>query len=536
MPSTGHLLDALVVLWLLLLAGNLTLALRTQDRRDVLASLALLALSLLARFALPWGLSNWYYSAPWDGPFPDAFVGSHPVVFDSDLRFLAAIPGATDSWLFALRTCLGAMVAPLLFLSARRLGTHKKEALAFGLMLALWPYLLWISRTEALHAWPLACLATAVFGLALRTRLGLFLALVSMLLGAGIRIESAPALIASFLLAWALTEHQRVPWRLWLTIAAVAAGLSALLYWGPYWGQVVGNPDFAGSGENKHGILGALFGVCDPTLPPWFWWGLVVPGSLAGLVLWACRRAWQPIVAIGAGLAVAVLPAAITGRPLNDTGNARYIVLALPFLLLPLSRALSAAAHALSKRAPGLAGRSAAAFVVVALPLGAIGVAAPTLLADVEWELEYRFLRDNLDELPLGCQVVALEHRALEAPATTTDLTLAQPHPLLRLARPDLRWESVPLGEASLLPAAGCRAFFFGVACALAQDDTTLENPAARTVASQAAAPCHAMASFEGGTVVAEKTVHPAGDVPGRHPPATKATQTMHFQLVLWPE
>ena len=197
----------------------------------------------------------------------------------------------------------------------------------------------------------------------------------------------------------------------------------------------------------------------------------VAPPLLLGVLSWLRTRAWLCLAASFSGLLLAALPTVVGGKPVHMLGEARYMLLALPFLAWPVAAGAAAVAGALLARWRSAPVR-VLAVVVLLLPAVGAGVAGATSLHGwAEWEADFDFLRRSLDVLPERCTLHVVFLEDLHEPGKGNDGTtiqLALPHPLLVLGHRDVAWRVH--GDTAPSPAEddACEAVVLGATCAMA--------------------------------------------------------------------
>lgn len=464
----SRVLDAVLAAWLVLLVVVLALARRGVSQRDAFLTACLVAGGAVLRLLVPAGPTISYFPAVPQGPFPDVYAVSYPpVIFDSLYRWLAAVRGADERWLFGIHTALGALAPGLAFLAARRLGGSRLHAAIFALFLAAHPIHVWIARSESYHLWPLVALPAALLGYSLEGRrlvraTGLLLAGLSLVLGAAARLETAPGLFLSGALVLAIDPAQA---RRRLVPIAATCAVASLAVLAVIWDILPVMAEHSGAARSDATVElvwdSALRAVVfhDTLTPTWAWAAGLLPGLAVGAAVWLRERRWLALLVVTGGALGAVLPVLATRAELQHTTNWRYAALALPFVAWWAAAGWERVFAFLVRRSRWLLA------LAVVPPVLLFAAAWPDLTGRLCWQAEYAFLADSLGELPETCTVTAVQSADNWTGIGATFLTL--PYAPLQLRYRTLRWQLVHLGEEppALAERPGCQAIYVGAIC-----------------------------------------------------------------------
>lgn len=438
--------------WVVFIAGLLAMA--TRAAREARARgegrwlLGVMTIALGVRLAIPWTTTHWYY--PGGNVLRAPGVYDHATTFVPWIdRFVAFQRGWADvglGWTHLAASLLGlVMVWASLAAGGAPLAVKVLTCAGF----ALTPMYVRYAVTDSSHLWAWVCFAgaTAALGRAVHRRQTSFddvaIVVLAPLLGAPIRLESAPLIAAALLWApvvkpVAVRDIARRPLNVIFAFAC-AAGVALAV-----------SVHRADAGARLRFDLGSvLFGFILRVVlafPSWPWPVSFFPLPLTGLywVILVRRlraRAWARLAWMATASLVCAAPFFFTGALFFELGGAGYSLVALSFLVLWAAEGAEVARRRWATkpaRRRALAALGAAVFVATFVP---------GWLRTFAFMEEMRFLRRALANR--RGVVLALSDPQGEPCGHDPDATVALPHALLSVREPGLRWQVVRGTEAS---------------------------------------------------------------------------------------
>lgn len=384
-------MPAAVVLLLLALRGR-----HFRPSTSLLPALVVAATALMLRLALgPWGPLHVNGHGPrfvaGAAREPADIAAYGPGYREIFAPIAALVPSSPDWAIFACNALFSALLAPLALTIGRMTGVAAGAAFLAALLLAIDPIAIRMGATEAYFA-PIAFLCTAASAtmlLALREmeaggrwRADVLLLVAGLLLAQAARIHPC-AWVLMATAPFVILAGDAGSWRRRVLVFVAAAALSGgvLLFT-----SASALLDVLGSIRT-----GTVFRPGPPSLSPLIWIALLA----AAYALFAPR----PWLALPAGVAVAAM---IMTRHAFDASwiwEQSYFRL---YLTLPLIAAIAWVVPALPHQ------RWLALAVAPLLALGWIRFGLPIISARTTEQLEYRWVREQLERLPPECRVVHL--------------------------------------------------------------------------------------------------------------------------------
>ena len=462
-PPVRGMILATAWLWLgaFLLAIALPLSrVRAQPppRTWLLSLVGATALALLLRLAVPSSMANWYLEVLDPSGSGDIRFGPGALGVQ---RLLFAVLPLSDTTLFRAGAVAGALAVPLTMGIALRVGLSQGAALMGGLLLALLPLHLRVSVSGGAHIWSslaqLAALWLWLGGVQQRRLAWLGTAGLFALLAAVTRIDSFAQLLLPPLIGLLLSDAPRDRW-LWKVSATwlllwLLTGILA------YFAIVLPShhpaPPLQGIEHAARALL-SQFARASAQPPHWLpaWTVLLAVAGLAS-------AAWKRRPLLLATLAVLLLTFVPLGRTLEREGlvTGRYFCFVLCWLALVAGLGADAVLARVRRPRPR--------WIVAGLLLLLAALSAPQPLGTrYAFQDEYDFLRRTTARLPAGCTVTQVPVRD-RAYLRDFDCCLDAARSPLTLARPDLKWQTLILGQRLPEQPPGCMVYYQSALCDL---------------------------------------------------------------------
>lgn len=445
----------------ILLAIGLALARargQPPSRAWLLSLIGATALALALRLAVSPSMANWYLEVLDPSGSGDIRFGPGALGVQ---RLLFAVLPASDTTVFGAGAVAGALAVPLTMAIALRVGLSQGAALMGGLLLALLPLHLRVSVSGGAHIWSsmaqLAALWLWLGGVQQRSLAWLATAGLFALLATVTRIDCFAQLLLPPLIGLLLAETPRDRWHykasvtwllLWLLSGALAYFAIVLPSHHPA-------PPLQGIEHAARALL-SQFARASAQPPHWLpAWTLLL--AVAGLA----SAAWKRRPLLLATLAVLLLTFVPLGRTLEREGlvTGRYFC----FVLCWLALVAGLGADALLARVR----RPRPRWIAAGLLLLLAALSAPQPLGTrYAFQDEYDFLRRTTARLPAGCTVTQVPVRD-RAYLRDFDCCLDAARSPLTLARPDLKWQTLTLGQRLPAQPPGCTVYYQSALCDL---------------------------------------------------------------------
>jgi hypothetical protein len=490
----GHRIEAAA--WVIFVAGLLAATARAAQearaQREGRWLAGVIAIALGVRLAIPWTTTHWYYTGGNVLGAPGVYHHATAAVpwIDRLVGFELGWADVGLGWTHLAASLVGiVMVWSALSAGGASLAVKALTTLGF----ALTPMYVRYAVTDSSHLWAWVAFTAAAAALGRAVHRGetaiddVAIAVLAPVLGAPIRLESAPLLAAAIL--WAPVVKpvpvRAIARRPLSVIFALACAAGVALAVAAHRADAASRLRF----DPGSVIFGLLVRVVL-ALPSWPWPVSFFPLALTVLywvilVRRARDRAWTRLAWMAAAACVCAAPFLFTGALFFELGGAGYSLVALSFLVL---WAAEGADEVLRRVATTPARRRAvaAAFAVVL-----VTTFVPGWTRTFAFMEETRFLRRALANR--RGVVLALSDPQGERCGHDPDATVALPDALLSVREPALRWLVVRSDGADAFDPEGASFDYYYRGGDLELDPASMEGRFQRLVnGDPASRRCHA--------------------------------------------